>query len=80
MGEYPIIEDQLIKINQPKLKSLGISHNFFGNGTILKIASEINLPLKAMTRFVEDLGTLLDNVLQALIVSKNVVNIIVFYI
>ena len=33
-----------------------------------------------MTRFVEDLGILLDNVLPALIVSKNVVNIIIFYI
>ena len=64
---YPGSLDQLIKINQPKLKSLGtvISHNFFGNGTKLKIASEINPPLKAMMRFVEDLGTLLDNVLQA---------------
>ena len=57
-----------------------ISHNFFENGTKLKIASEINPPLKAMTRFVEDLGILLDNVLPALIVSKNVVNIIIFYI
>ena len=57
-----------------------ISHNFFENGTKLKLASEINPPLKAMTRFVEDLGTLLDNVLQALIVSKNVVNIIIFHI
>ena len=57
-----------------------ISHNFFENGTKLKLASEINPPLKAMTRFVEDLGILLDNVLPALIVSKNVVNIIIFYI
>ena len=57
-----------------------ISHNFFENRTKFKAASEINPPLKAMTRFVEDLGILLDNVSPALIVSKNVVNIIIFYI